>query len=171
MPIQTLSETISRLISHFTRTIMFPMPTLRRISPRWSSSLNSSWRKHLTHSVTLRIHCNRKQKTFASRMFRMFPDSIVANYVDMQWLTRGLSFASTPSPYLYADDLQDSSAEIAAVRLLPGGSTTSKNRISSPTFSGVTHISIIASADTILPSHQHLRRISNDPACRKTLAR
>ena len=60
----------------------------------------------------------------------MFLDSIVANYVHMQWLTRGLSFASTPSPYLYA---------IAGARLLPGASTTSKNRISLPTFSGVTH--------------------------------
>jgi hypothetical protein len=52
MPIQTLSGTTSRLISQFTRTIIFLMLTLRRISPRWSSSLNSSWRKHLTHLVT-----------------------------------------------------------------------------------------------------------------------
>ena len=46
---------------------------------------------------------------------------------------------STPSPYLYADDLQDSFVAIAAARLLPGASTTSKNCISLPTFSGVTH--------------------------------
>ena len=50
MPTQTLSGTISRLISQFTRTTMFPMLTLKRISPRWSSSSNSSWREHLTHS-------------------------------------------------------------------------------------------------------------------------
>ena len=81
----------------------------------------------------------------------------------------GLSFASTPSPYLYADDLQDSSAEIAAVRLLPGGSTTSKNRISLPPFSGVTHISIMASADTTLPSHQHRRGISNRSSTSKNV--
>jgi len=44
------------------------------------------------------------------------------------------------------------------VRLLPGASTTLNNRISLPTFSGVTHISIIASADT---THQHLQQIQH----------
>jgi hypothetical protein len=79
----------------------------------------------------------------------------------MQRLTRGHSFASTPSPYLFADDPQDSFVGIAPARLLPGTSTTSKNRISLPTFSGVTHILTIANADMTLLSHQHCRRISS----------
>ena len=51
-------------------------------------------------------------------------------------------------PYLYAGGLQDSFVGIAAAQLLPRASTTSKNRLALPTFSGVTHISIIASAVT-----------------------
>jgi hypothetical protein len=128
-------------------------------------------RKHLTHAVT---QCNRKWKTFASRMVLTFLDSIVANYVHMQRLTRGLSFASTPSPCLYADDLQDSFVGIAAARLLPRASTTSKNPISLRPFSGVTHISIRTSEDTTLPSHQHRRKISSrssmsNTVCGKTI--
>src|SRR6266436_6065199 len=87
----------------------------------------------------------------------------------MQLLMRGLSFASTPSPYLFADDLQDSFVGIAAARLLLGASTTSKIRISLRTFSGVTHISIIANADTTLPSHQHHRRISSRSSMSKNI--
>ena len=83
----------------------------------------------------------------------------MANYVRIQ----RLSFASTPSPYRYADDLQDLFVGIATARLLPGASTTLNSRMSLPTFSGVTHISIISSADTTLLSHQHRRRISNRP--------
>jgi hypothetical protein len=37
----------------------------------------------------------------------------------MRRLTRGLSITSTPLPYLYADNLQDSFVGIAAARLLP----------------------------------------------------
>jgi hypothetical protein len=122
-----------------------------------------------THSATLRTHCNRKQKTFASRTTRMFLDSIVANYIHIQRITQGLSFASAPSPYRYADDLQDSFVGIAAARLLPRASTTLNNRIFLPTFSGFTHISIIASADTTLPSRQHRRRISNRSSMSKTV--
>src|SRR5882672_355874 len=81
----------------------------------------------------------------------------------------GLSFASTPSPYLFADDLQDSFVGIAAARLLLGASTTSKIRISLRTFSGVTHISIIASVDTTFPSHQHRRRISSRSSMTKNV--
>ena len=161
MPIQTLCGTISLLISHFTRPIMFLMLTQRQISPRWNFSSNSSLRKHPTHSVTQRTHCNHKRKTFALKMFRIFLNQIVANFVHIQRLTRGLSFASTHSLYLYVDDLQDLFVGIAAARLSPGASTTSKNRMSLPTFYGVTHISIIASADTTLPSHQHRRWIYN----------
>src|SRR6266436_4822708 len=123
MPIQMLSGTISRLISQSTQQIMF-LTTPRPISLRWTFSLNSSLRKHPTHSVTQRTHCNCKRKTFASRMIRMFLDSIVASYVHIQRLTRGLSFASTPSPYRYTNDLQDLFVGIAAARLLPGASTT-----------------------------------------------
>src|ERR1700691_1654392 len=79
----------------------------------------------------------------------------------MQRLTRGHSFASTPSPYLFTDDPQDSSVGIAPVRLLPGALTTLKNRISLPTFSGVTHTLTIANANATRLSHQHRRRISS----------
>ena len=116
MPIQTLSGTISPLIFQFTRLIMFLTPTPRPISLRWSFPLNSSLQKYLTHSVT---HRNHKRKTFASRTIQRFPIQIAANYVHIQRLTWGLSFASTPSPCLYADDLQDSFVGIAAARLLP----------------------------------------------------
>ena len=167
MPIQMLNGTI--LISQFSRPIMFLTPTPRLISPRWSFSLNSSLRKLLTHSVTQRTHGHHKQKTFASRMIPMFLDQIVANYVLMQRLTRGLSFASTPSPYLYANDLQDSSTGIAAARPLPRALTTSKNRISLPTFSGIMHISIIASVDTTLPSYQPRRWISSRSSMSKNV--
>jgi hypothetical protein len=71
----------------------------------------------------------------------------------------GLSFASTPSPYLFADDLQDSFVGIVVAQLLLGALTTSKIRISLHTFSGVTHISIIANADTTLPSHQQIQHV------------
>jgi hypothetical protein len=133
--------------------------------------LNSSLRKYPTHSVT---HCNHERKTFASRTIQRFPIQIVANYVHIRRLTRGLSFASTPSPCLYADDLQDSFVGIAAARLLPRASTTSKHRISLRPFSGVTHISIRASEDTTLPSYQHRRRISSrssmsNTVCGKTI--
>ena len=164
MPIQTLYGTISLSLY-----AMFLTLTQRQISPRWNFSSNSSSRKHPTHSVTQRTQCNHKRKTFALKMFRMFLDQIVANYVHTQRLTRGLSFASTPSLYLYVDDLQDSFVGIAAARLSPRASTTSKNRISLPTFYGVTHISIIASADTTLPSHQHRRRISNRSSMSKNV--
>ena len=150
MPIQTLSGTVSRLIFQFRRPIMCPTPMPRPISLRWSFSLNPSLRKYPTHSVT---HRNHEQKTFASRTIQRFPIEIVASYVHIQWLTRGLSFASTPSPCLYADDLLDSFVGIAAAQLLPRASITSKNRISLRPFYGVTHISIRASEDTTLPSH------------------
>ncbi|KIM73233.1 hypothetical protein PILCRDRAFT_829310, partial [Piloderma croceum F 1598] len=42
----------------------------------------------------------------------------------MQRLTRGLSFASTPSPYQYANDLQDSFVGIAVARLQRGYDTS-----------------------------------------------
>jgi hypothetical protein len=100
-------------------------------------------------------------EAFPSRMIQMFLDYIVANYIHIQRLTRGLSFASTPSPYLFADDPQNSSVGIALARLLPGASITSKNRISLPTFSGVAHILTVANADTTRLSHQHRRRISS----------
>jgi hypothetical protein len=89
--------------------------------------------------------------------------------VHMQRLTRGLSFASTHSPYLYADDLQDSFVGIAAARLLPRASTTSKNPISFRPFSGVTHISIRTSEDTTLPSHRHRRKISSRSSMSNTV--
>jgi len=142
-----------------------------KTSLRWSFSLNSSLRKYPTHSAT---PCNHERKTFASRMILRFLIQIVANYVHIQRLTRGLSFASTPSPCLYVDDLLDSFVGIAAARLLPRASITSKNRISSRPFSGVTHISIRPSDDTTLPSHQHRRRISSrssmsNTVCGKTI--
>ena len=171
MPMETLCGTISRLISQFTRPIMFLTPTPRPISLGWSFSSNSSLRKHPIHSVTQRNH---ERKTFASRMIQRFLDQIVANYVHIQRLTQGLSFASTPSPCLYADDLQDSFVGIAAARLLPRASTTSKNPISLRPFSGVTHISIRTSEDTTLPSHQHRRKTSSrssmsNTVCGKTI--
>jgi len=83
----------------------------------------------------------------------------------------GSQFASTPSPYLYADDLQDSFVGIAAVRLLPGASTTSKNRISLRLFLALMHISIRTSADTTLSvSPASPQDLQTDPACRKTFA-
>src|ERR1700729_863628 len=117
---------------------MFLKPTLRRISPRWSCSLNSSWQKHLTHSVTQRIRWI--QKTFVSRTIRMMHDSFVANWLHTQRLIQDLSFVFTLLLYLYADNLRDSFVGIAMVRLLPGASTTSNNHVSFPTFFGVTHI-------------------------------
>jgi hypothetical protein len=39
----------------------------------------------------------------------------MANYVHMQWLMQGLSFASTPSPCLFAGDPQHSFVGIAGV--------------------------------------------------------
>lgn len=101
----------------------------------------------------------------------MFLDQIVANYVPMQRLTWGLSFVFTPSLYLYVDDLQDSFVGIAAARLSPRASTTSKNHISLPTFSGITHISMIASTGTTLPSQQHRQRISNRSSMSKNICK
>src|ERR1700729_3175707 len=169
MPMEMLCGTISRLISQFTRQIMFLTPTPRPISLGWSFLLNSSLRKHPTHFLTQRTYGDHRRKIFTLGMFQMFLDYIVANYVHIQRLTRGLSFASIPSPCLYADDLQDSFVGIAAARLLPRASTTSKNPISLRPFSGVTHISIRTSEDTTLPSHQHRRKISSRSSMSNTI--
>jgi hypothetical protein len=86
-PIQILSGTISRLISHVMWTIIFLMPTLRRNSPRWEL-LNSSWRKHLTHSMTQspqRTHYNHRREIFGLENDSDVLDSTMANYTGPQF--------------------------------------------------------------------------------------
>ena len=101
--------------------------------------------------------------------FRFENDSDVSQLNRGQLCSYAAAHTSTPSPYRYADHLQDLFVGIGAARLLPGASTTLNNRISLLTSSGITHISIIVSADTILPSHQHRRRISNRSGMSKTV--
>jgi hypothetical protein len=60
---------------------------------------------------------------------------------------------------------------IMPARLLPRASIISKNPISLPTFSGVTHILTIANADMTRLSHQHRRRISSRSSMSKIICR
>jgi hypothetical protein len=78
-------------------------------------SSNSSWRTHMTHYVAPRTRCDHRQTDFAR---------LAANWLHVQLLIWGLSFASTPSAYLFADGPRGLSVRIATVTLLPGSLTT-----------------------------------------------
>jgi hypothetical protein len=163
---ETLCGTISRLISQFTRPIMFLTPTPRPISLRWSFSLNSNLRKHPIHSVT--------QRTPQAKNFHFENDSEVSQLNRGQLCSYAAAHAGSQFR-VHTFTLSICGRSARFIRWDRSGATVTRsfdyinNRISLPTFSGVTHISIIASADTTLPSHQHRRRISNRSSMSKNV--
>jgi hypothetical protein len=108
---------------------------------------------------------NHEQTTSVSRAIRMMHDSFVDNWFHMQLFIRGLSFAFAPSLYLYVDSLRHSVGIAPELQLQQQKRVYPRQLLNF----GITHISIVTSADTTLPSHKHLRSIFNRSSMSKTV--
>jgi hypothetical protein len=166
-PIRTPSVVNLRLISVSTQTIIDRKETLRWISKKWSSLLSDASDPFRDPEDPLHPQANRCR--FENYLVDI---QLVRGQLPlMLLLTWGVSFTFTFAVHLYWESSGGSFTEIAMVRLLRGCSTILKNLASSRAFFGVTHISIVTSADSILLSQSISSRYPTDLGYRKVFVR